>query len=1049
MRISAFILNVTVVGTLFINLPSLAAPQQQGPPRAPIKRILALREHGVSVELPQGWSAHPYANVHEILNVPPEKLLTLEPGERENVASANVTVIRSKDHAGAVRRLREIAAESNVASSFLTVGGWPALERREVVAKPTRGEEIPSAGNDPSAKLTIVTIAVAADALLFRFSGYVPQDATGQKVEQLEAMGRGMSFRRPGVSAVSEREVKELSASPPLKTPIAPPPGSSSSKTAGTGNADSPAISPDGPTDPLRPDAGSAGVPLNLQIGSEPEVAVSTNGNSVVVAQQCSYQASANGGTSFAFGGGSPGRCTGGDSSLGFGTSGNFYWATIGSNTATCPAASPNCNNTQEIARSANNGQTFAFVTNVIDCRATAGCGFGNVPDQEHIAADRFNASGSGGDQVYLVFRTGFGYGIQCSTDSGANWTAVAFHAGGSIDFPRITVAQDGTVYVITNNGNNVNLDSYSSCAAGLVQNLNQVNIATINQVPCPVPGLDRCNSGNVLSSHTLAVDDRNANHLYAAYATNTGSGNENILVQDSTNGGANWRAAVQVNAAVTGRRYMPWVCSVEGKSYVSWFDGRSATAGANDLTDYYGGSASLDGAGNLVAGADFRINGASDPECASGWPCVPRATTDSESCSTQPQVAGVCCNTANSNCPSNCPGPSCPAGSGQRCDFSAGGCPTPGDTCNPDPRGGCPKYGDYNGNACQFGRVYTVWPSATNQPGATGTGGAINLFFSQLLVHPPPVATCKNVTVSAGPTCTATASIDNGSSDPDGDPITLSQNPPGPYPLGDTLVTLTVTDSFRAQATCTGTVTVVDTTPPVVTCPAGTTASADATCHAPVPNVLAGVTITDNCPGPFTQSQTPAAGTTETLGVTPIVVNVQDASGNPASCATTFTIIDTTPPVVVSSVTIATLWPPNHYLRNVGLAASATDNCTANPIIAVTGIFSTEPDQGPDADFNFSPDARDIGIATLRLRSERPGGGQRVYLDVVQATDASGNIGYRCTTVDVPQDRSAAQLASVQAAAAAASSYCNAHNGGVPVGYVPVGIGPILGPKQ
>jgi hypothetical protein len=799
------------------------------------------------------------------------------------------------------------------------------------------------------------------------------------------------------------------------------------------------------------PEDDEAGVALNLQIGSEAEISVSTNGNNIVVAQQCSYQASINGGTSFAFGGGSPGTCTGGDSSVAFGTSGNFYWATIGSNSATCPGGANNCNNTQEISRSTTNGQTFTFVANVIDCRVTAGCGFGNVPDQEHIGADRFNASGSGGDQVYLVFRKGFGYGMQCSTDSGANWTAVAYHTGGSIDFPRIAVAQNGTVYVITRNGNNVNLDSYSSCATGLVQNLNQVLIANINQVTCPVPGLDRCNSGNVLSSHTIAVDDNNANHLYAAYATNTAVGNENILVQDSINGGANWRAAVQVNAAVTGRRYMPWICSVQGKAYVSWFDRRNATAGTNDVTDFFGGSASLDGGGNLVAGADFQIDAAADPQCASGWACVPRSTNDSESCSTQPQLAGVCCNLGNGNCPSNCPGPLCPAGSGQRCDFTSGpACPTAGDTCNPDPNGGCPKYGDYNGNTCQFGRFYSVWPSATNQPGAlVGTGGNINLFFNQLLVHPLPVAKCKNVTVSAGSTCTASASIDDGSNDPDGDPITLAQSPPGPYPLGNTSVTLTVTDSFRAQATCTGTVTVVDNTPPVVTCPVGTTASADNTCHALVPNVLPGVTITDNCPGPFTKSQTPAAGTSVTLGVTSITVNVKDASGNPASCATTFTVVDTTPPVVTSSVATPMLWPPNHDMQNVGLAASATDNCTANPAIAVKGIFSTEPDQGPDADSNFSPDAKDIGVRTLRLRSERPGDGQRVYLDVVQATDNAGNVGYSCTTVVVPQSQSAAQIASVQAAASAALAYCNSHNGAVPPGYVPVGFGPIVGPKQ
>lgn len=126
-----------------------------------------------------------------------------------------------------------------------------------------------------------------------------------------------------------------------------------------------------------------------------------------------------------------------------------------------------------------------------------------------------------------------------------------------------------------------------------------------------------------------------------------------------------------------------------------------------------------------------------------------------------------------------------------------------------------------------------------------------------------------------------------------------------------------------------------VDNAPPVVTCPAATSASADNTCHAPVPNVLSGVTITDNCPGPFTSSQVPVAGTPETLGTTTITVNVKDAAGNPASCTTSFKVVDTTPPVVTSSVATPMLWPPDHGMQHVGLAVSATDNCTLNPVIA------------------------------------------------------------------------------------------------------------------
>lgn len=87
------------------------------------------------------------------------------------------------------------------------------------------------------------------------------------------------------------------------------------------------------------------------------------------------------------------------------------------------------------------------------------------------------------------------------------------------------------------------------------------------------------------------------------------------------------------------------------------------------------------------------------------------------------------------------------------------------------------------------------------------------------------PVAQCQDVTVEADQTsCTAGADVDDGSFDPDGDPITLAQDPPGPYGLGDTLVTLTVTDDGDLADSCQATVTVVDAAAPEIQCNAPAT---------------------------------------------------------------------------------------------------------------------------------------------------------------------------------------------------------------------------------
>lgn len=82
-----------------------------------------------------------------------------------------------------------------------------------------------------------------------------------------------------------------------------------------------------------------------------------------------------------------------------------------------------------------------------------------------------------------------------------------------------------------------------------------------------------------------------------------------------------------------------------------------------------------------------------------------------------------------------------------------------------------------------------------------------------------PPVASCADVTVNAGPSCGAEASIDNGSYDPEGGPLAFSQSPPGPYGPGETLVTLTVVDESHVSASCEATVTVVDKTAPMINC--------------------------------------------------------------------------------------------------------------------------------------------------------------------------------------------------------------------------------------
>jgi hypothetical protein len=180
----------------------------------------------------------------------------------------------------------------------------------------------------------------------------------------------------------------------------------------------------------------------------------------------------------------------------------------------------------------------------------------------------------------------------------------------------------------------------------------------------------------------------------------------------------------------------------------------------------------------------------------------------------------------------------------------------------------------------------------------ATDPNGNTSEFSQCLTVTGPanqsPMARCQNVTVLADSNCTANASIDNGSFDPDGDPITLNQSPPGPYPLGTTMVTLTVTDNQGASSTCTGMVTVVDTTMPTLTCPADITTSENPPGSGGAVVSYSAPTVSDNCPGVGTPTCNPPSGSTFPLGATMVTCTVSDASNNTASC--TFTVTVTQP---------------------------------------------------------------------------------------------------------------------------------------------------------
>jgi hypothetical protein len=719
-------------GSLLITLPSsegMAQPAQRGTKSTPRLRLgalahtLSLPAQELSIRYPDDWSlVHPTANTWVLLNVRADQLETVEPTVRVQVG-----YLARSDHSAAVRELAGIAGEYATRSRFLAIGGWPALERVQRLERPQPSQ----APRYPDRYMIQVTTAVAAGSLLVRLDGRLPSDADQQLRDLVLAIGRSLTFTSQGDPSAVEQEIERLRSLPmrvePLQQPVSSRQETAVPSTSGT----SPIFA--GPSDT----AGANPVLTLRQVpfgsNGELEIAASNDGANVVMVKQSSWLTSNDGGQTFPFNGNLP--VQDGDSSIAFGNTGNFYHSALGCFGSSCAAVCPANSNCAEIAASNNGGQTFGALINAAVCPNSGGtaCSI----DQEHIAADRFNTTTGGQDRVYMAFRQcqggcGSDSRITCSLDSGATWAPQLSLESGA-DFPRVAVGSDGSFYVVYRVGGNVRIDKYNQCSSstavmtrasgGFPRTVSAFTSVAGCEVANGFPGLDRCNDGNLLSSPTVAVDDTNANHVYVAWATNTatgpspGLGNENVMVADSTDGGVTWGAAghtpVVVNSTGSnGRRIMPWVCASGGKAFVTWYDRRSATAANNDLQDYFAASAGLSG-GNLVASNDeFTISTATDATCTT-WPRGPRSTFDSENCSVQPQDAGTCSVTTAT-----------------RCDFSGDGtlCPM-GETCQTG--NGAVKYGDYNGNYCILGRLYSVFASSAGQP----TTGAPRNFYQSFVV--------------------------------------------------------------------------------------------------------------------------------------------------------------------------------------------------------------------------------------------------------------------------------------------------------------------------
>ncbi len=164
------------------------------------------------------------------------------------------------------------------------------------------------------------------------------------------------------------------------------------------------------------------------------------------------------------------------------------------------------------------------------------------------------------------------------------------------------------------------------------------------------------------------------------------------------------------------------------------------------------------------------------------------------------------------------------------------------------------------------------------------------------------------------------------------GQPVTLANDAPATFPVGTTPVTWTATDAAGNTSSCVSNVTIVDTTPPVLTCPeAHEVTPDDGVCGAALaltPTVddacdPDGVTLVSDAPALFP------------VGTTTVTFTAVDAAGNQATCTTDVTVGAGQPRAITCDPDVSFEVPADACQVDEVLTAQVVDQCT--PTVTLT----------------------------------------------------------------------------------------------------------------
>lgn len=196
-------------------------------------------------------------------------------------------------------------------------------------------------------------------------------------------------------------------------------------------------------------------------------------------------------------------------------------------------------------------------------------------------------------------------------------------------------------------------------------------------------------------------------------------------------------------------------------------------------------------------------------------------------------------------------------------------------------------------------------------------------------------------------------------------------------FPIGTTVQTYVITDGAGNTASCSFTITVVDSELPIITaCPSDITVSNDPGDCGAIVN-WAAPTASDNCPG-VTLVTTNIPGSFFPVGATVVTYTATDASGNTATCTFTVTVNDTELPVIVCPADVNVNTDPGvcdatgvvlgvpTTSDNCGIASVTNDGLITYPLGTTTVTWTVTDVNGNTATCTQLVTVTDIELPTI-----------------------------------------------------------------------------------